>query len=106
MHANEHPLPEPGSWREHAACRGMPVADFFPGRCQQKIQAALDTCARCPVQAECLLACIDEEVHISDTEPKGIRGGMTARERRQIVRNRRRLQGAARSAEAGLGVAS
>lgn len=54
-----HTVPKVASrgWMVDAACAGMDVDIFFPGKgdSQQraKIALALDTCRRCPVQDEC-----------------------------------------------------
>ncbi len=40
------------SWRQRAACRGKPTEWFFAGT--GKWGPALEVCARCPVQRQCL----------------------------------------------------
>jgi WhiB family redox-sensing transcriptional regulator len=79
------------NWMDSAACVGMDPEVFFVDTRRVKTKAetrlALDTCARCPVSAECLEYNIDE--------PFGIWGGKTAEERQKIRKeygSRRRCQ--------------
>lgn len=74
-------------WLDRAACRDedpelfFPLTDMGPGA-QQTAQAKA-VCARCPVRAECL------ESALANGLDYGIFGGMTERERRSLVRERR-----------------
>ncbi|WP_298182693.1 WhiB family transcriptional regulator [Saccharomonospora sp.] len=75
-------------WRHHAACRDedpelfFPVSDMGPGA-QQTAQAKA-VCARCPVREECLRYALDNGLDY------GIFGGLTERERRDLLRRNRR----------------
>ena len=89
MHANDYPRPMPDDWRTHAACRGMDPRIFYPPRGEGSVgwaQHAKSICARCPVKAECL-----DDALGPPFEPEGIRGGLTAKERRNLRRRMRRV---------------
>ena len=75
---------EPPAWYQQAACRGMDGRLFFAER-GEDVRPAKATCARCPVQPECL------EVALA-TPQWGIWGGMSERERR-LHNKRLRLAG-------------
>jgi WhiB family redox-sensing transcriptional regulator len=78
------------AWAEDAACRGVDPDLFFPER-GGAVDAALSTCAGCPVRAECLAdALLRGERH-------GIWGGTSERTRRVL---RRQLLPATRTAAA------
>ena len=74
-------------WRDHAACRGMPI-DLFIHRLGERqivkrIKEAKAVCAGCPVRPECL----DEALKYSTTtlECYGIWGGLTWKERSHLI---------------------
>ena len=71
-------------WRQHAACRGMKPALFYPARGEDARQA-LAVCATCTVRTECLEAALAEE-HSQWTA--GVRGGMSAKQRRALRKQR------------------
>lgn len=65
-------------WRDQAACAGQDPALWFG----HDTGPAVDTCRGCPVRAECLH---DALAHETDGSPRyGIRGGLTASQRKQI----------------------
>lgn len=73
------------AWREEAACAGMDPALFFPAgeRAEpslRDIQAAKRVCASCPVRQECL------DFALATSQPDGLWGGLTTRERRRLRR--------------------
>ena len=74
-----------GSWRDQARCRGVDPQVFHPA---EEDEAAADVakaiCEQCPGREPCL------EFAISAREKDGVWGGLTARERRRLVRQRRR----------------
>jgi WhiB family transcriptional regulator, redox-sensing transcriptional regulator len=74
-----------GTWRDRARCRGVDPQIFHPA---EEDEAAADQakaiCALCAVRESCL------EYAITSREKDGVWGGMTARERRRLVRQRRR----------------
>ena len=70
-------------WRQHGACRGLDPAIFYPLD-DEDAEPAKEVCAVCPVQAACL------EHALATREKEGIWGGATERERRRIIRQRRR----------------
>ncbi len=72
-------LPPRPAWMRRAACRGQPVAAFFPTR-DQSSDAARELCARCPVKVEC------GGYAMADPDLDGTWGGMTARERAVLRR--------------------
>lgn len=70
-------------WRQKAACRGVDPDIFFPVS-DEEAEDAKAICGLCPVQELCL------EWAISTREKEGVWGGATERERRRIIRRRRR----------------
>ena len=76
----------------------MPDADelFFPETASHlRIREAKAICARCPVIDPCLQEALDTQ------EPYGIRGGLTAWERRKLVGRSARGAGQARRSGGG-----
>src|SRR4051812_21966672 len=71
------------SWRTSAACQGLDPEIFYPLSDEDADQAK-SVCHRCPVQTSCL------EHALGVREKEGIWGGCTERERRRIIRQRRR----------------
>jgi hypothetical protein len=77
-------LPGRPDWMTDAACRGMPVAMFYPPK-GAATRAAKRVCATCPVQTECL----NYAVAIHDQRfDFGVWGGRSVRERRTLRRAR------------------
>lgn len=83
------------SWREHGRCRGVDPEIFFPAvptggdaaeleRFAAAEETAKAICVTCPVREACL------EHALSVREKHGVWGGLTERERRRILRRRRR----------------
>lgn len=70
-------------WRQKAACRGVDPDIFYPMSDEEAADAKA-ICALCPVQQACL------EWALSSREKEGVWGGATERERRRIIRRRRR----------------
>jgi WhiB family redox-sensing transcriptional regulator len=64
-------------WRELAACRGIDLEMFFPGR-GESAGPARRVCAACPVRQPCL------DYAISNRIVHGVWGGLTERERRAL----------------------
>ena len=82
----DHRRPDPPTmtlWRQHGACRGLDPAIFYPLD-DEDAEPAKEVCTQCPVQAACL------EHALATREKEGIWGGATERERRRIIRQRRR----------------
>ena len=74
-----------GTWRDQARCRGIDPQVFHPPEEDDEAAAqAKAICALCPVREPCL------EYAVSTREKEGVWGGMTARERRRLIRQRRR----------------
>jgi WhiB family redox-sensing transcriptional regulator len=71
------------AWRQRAACRGVDPDIFYPVT-DEDAEEAKAICAQCPVQHACL------EWALSTREREGVWGGATERERRRIIRRRRR----------------
>ncbi|MSO14916.1 MAG: WhiB family transcriptional regulator [Ilumatobacteraceae bacterium] len=71
------------SWRHQGACNGLDPELFFPDS-DVAADEAKSICATCMVRASCL------EHAIAVREKDGVWGGATERERRRIIRQRRR----------------
>ena len=71
------------SWRKRAACRGVDPEVFYPVT-DEEAGAARSICSTCPVREACL------EHALAAREREGIWGGATERERRRILRQRRK----------------
>jgi WhiB family redox-sensing transcriptional regulator len=71
-------------WRERGRCKGADPAVFYPEDDEDPGEDAKAICALCPVREPCL------EHAITAREKIGVWGGYTARERRRLVRQRRR----------------
>ena len=71
------------SWRQRAACRGVDPDIFFPAS-EEDAEPAKAICGQCPVRQACL------EYALANREREGIWGGATERERRRIIRQRRK----------------
>ena len=70
-------------WWELGACRGLDAAIFYPDDDDEALDAK-SVCATCHVQSMCL------EHALSAREKAGVWGGATERDRRRILRQRRR----------------
>ncbi|MDA8393508.1 MAG: WhiB family transcriptional regulator [Actinomycetota bacterium] len=70
-------------WRAEAACRGVDSFVFYPTN-EEEAQAAKAICSSCPVRKPCL------EHALARREKDGVWGGATEKERRRIIRQRRR----------------
>ena len=70
-------------WRKQGACQGLDPAVFYPST-EEEAEDAKAVCAQCQVQAKCL------EYALSRREKDGVWGGATERERRRVLRRRRR----------------
>ncbi len=71
------------AWRTKAACHGLDPQTFYPED-DDAAEAAKAVCAACAVQGACL------EFALASREKDGVWGGCTERERRRIIRQRRR----------------
>ena len=71
------------TWRQHAACRGVEPDIFYPAS-DEEAEVAKAVCAVCPVRQPCL------EYALSSRERDGVWGGATEKERRRILRQRRK----------------
>ena len=83
------------SWRQLGRCRGADPDIFYPpvpavddeaaaARVAEAEESAKAICAVCPVREACL------EHALSVREKHGVWGGLTERERRRVLRRRRR----------------
>lgn len=73
------------AWRADAACRGWPIEWWFPGKGIAATRGKA-ICATCEVREQCLQAALAEEV---EGFASGVRGGLNARERWDLLRHRR-----------------
>lgn len=72
-------------WRQLAACRGVDPDIFFPSSEDEDDAAeAKAICETCPVREPCL------EHALLVREKHGVWGGLTERERRRVIRQRRK----------------
>jgi WhiB family redox-sensing transcriptional regulator len=71
-------------WRAKGRCRGVDPAIFYPEDDEDPAEEAKAICADCGVREVCL------EYAIAAREKAGVWGGLTARERRRLIRRRRR----------------
>ncbi len=71
------------SWRQRAGCRGVDPDVFYPST-DEEADAAKAICAQCPVLQPCL------EWALANRERDGVWGGATEKERRRILRQRRK----------------
>ena len=70
-------------WNEQAACRGLDPEIFYPVS-EEEAEHAKAVCGQCAVQRACL------EHALGSRERDGVWGGATEKERRRIIRQRRR----------------
>lgn len=70
-------------WHQHGACRGLDPTIFYPAT-DEEAAPAKKVCEQCGVREACL------EFALGERERDGIWGGATERERRRIIRQRRR----------------
>jgi WhiB family redox-sensing transcriptional regulator len=70
-------------WRQRGACRGLDPGIFYPDT-DEEADEAKAVCAECGVRVACL------EHALTIREKQGVWGGATERERRRIIRQRRR----------------
>ena len=71
------------AWRSQALCRGLDPEIFYPAS-DEEADEAKSVCSGCPVRLACL------EYALAARERDGIWGGCTERERRRIIRQRRK----------------
>lgn len=71
------------SWRQRAACRGVDPDVFYPAS-DEEAEEAKSICRACPVREACL------EYALANRERDGVWGGATERERRRLIRQRRK----------------
>lgn len=71
------------TWRQRGACNGLDPEVFFP-ESEEAAEEAKAICAECPVRIACL------EHALASHERDGVWGGATEKERRRLVRQRRR----------------
>jgi WhiB family redox-sensing transcriptional regulator len=71
------------AWRDLGACRGLDPGVFYP-ETDEEAQVAKAVCGECDVRLTCL------EHALVHREKQGVWGGATERERRRIIRQRRR----------------
>ncbi|HUF96775.1 MAG TPA: WhiB family transcriptional regulator [Ilumatobacter sp.] len=70
-------------WRMLGACRGLDAGIFYP-ESEEEAQIAKQVCLECGVRQACL------DFALQKREKVGVWGGATERERRRILRQRRR----------------
>ncbi len=70
-------------WRKLGACRGLDASIFYPDD-DDEAEVAKQVCQECSVQQACL------EFALQRREKVGVWGRATERERRRMIRQRRR----------------
>ena len=76
------------SWRLKGACRGLDPEIFYAASADEAVERAKEVCDTCVVQQHCL------EFALANREAEGIWGGATEKERRRILRQRRKTTAA------------
>jgi WhiB family redox-sensing transcriptional regulator len=71
------------TWRQKAACQGLDPDIFYPVS-EDDADEAKSICAQCGVRQVCL------EFALAQRERDGVWGGLTDRERRRVIRQRRK----------------
>jgi WhiB family redox-sensing transcriptional regulator len=71
------------AWRQKGACRGLDPTIFYPPT-EEEAEMAKSVCEECHVSETCL------EYALGHRERDGVWGGATERDRRRIIRQRRR----------------
>lgn len=74
---------EATNWFDLGACRGLEAAIFYPDD-EESAESAKAVCSTCDVAPDCL------EHALTHREKAGVWGGATERDRRRIVRQRRK----------------
>ncbi|ASR85937.1 WhiB family transcription factor [Mycobacterium Phage Niklas] len=82
MSADEY-FGQPEAWEADALCAQVDPEIFFPEQ-GGSVREAKRVCGRCPVTDECL----DRALSLP-SNPTGVWGGTTERERRRMIRNAR-----------------
>lgn len=73
------------AWKAKGSCRGLDPMVFYPPPDEPALaEPAKEICATCPVRKHCL------EFALATREKHGVWGGLTERERRRVLRQRRR----------------
>ncbi len=75
------------NWRSKGACRGLDPEIFYPAS-DEEAGPAKDVCGACNVRQQCL------EFALVNREREGVWGGATEKERRRILRQRRKTAAA------------
>lgn len=66
-------------WQDHAECRGVDPALFFPeSQSAEAVDPPKAVCARCPVRRECL------DFAMATGQHDGVWGGLDEKERRKL----------------------
>jgi WhiB family redox-sensing transcriptional regulator len=84
-----------GEWMDRGRCRDLPPSTFFPSD-GVGVEVARRICADCPVKGPCLEYALENRVD------HGVWGGTSERERRRIMRQRRRATTGADGAPSSL----
>lgn len=71
------------AWRTQARCRGIDPEVFYPVA-EDEADEAKAICADCSIRVACL------EYALASRERDGVWGGATEKERRRIIRQRRK----------------
>jgi WhiB family redox-sensing transcriptional regulator len=83
MFTQQPMLTQQQTWRSLGACQGLDPAIFFPDS-EEDADEAKSICDECSVRISCL------EHALASREKDGVWGGATEKERRRLIRQRRR----------------
>lgn len=75
------------SWRSRGACKGIGPEIFYPAS-EEDVDEAKEVCSTCTVAKICL------EFALVNREHEGVWGGASERERRRMLRQRRKTAAA------------
>lgn len=87
------PAPDPGEWKDHAACVGTDPRFFFPDEYTAvpvSYQRARAVCAGCPVRGLCLDMAMTREGDDQAEDRNGMWGGLSPDQRAALARVRHR----------------
>jgi len=86
----QHQNDDVAKWWDLGACRGLDATIFYPDD-EIEAQSAKDVCSDCNVRQTCL------DHALTFREKSGVWGGATEKDRRRMIRQRRKSAATARA---------